>query len=350
MLRRTSLTHASTFAIFALTFVVAGLAVTTACSMAPKPPELKEREPTSIMTQSPLFTERVKLDPALPQQRVGYLLEDKNVDFKGCVLYLQGLGDSISNHAPYFNTLTMNGYRVLMFDYIGQGGSEGEMGETRVKTLKPSPFEIDFQARAVWDRYSKSKDPVFDRDCSQSHRMVIGWSTGGLAGYRMAYEQWAEAVVLIAPGIAPKGCVGESATNCTKFFGRVITERTLTRDRFENRNNPHLDEIRPTSPGIPSVLAFSTNLMGTSVKSRYWKIPSSITGLVFLSGVEDTYVYRDWTERVLKKNAPQFSIVKYDGALHELDNEIPEVSHDVHKKTLQFFDRFLQSRPRKEAL
>src|SRR6185312_33467 len=49
---------------------------------------------------------------------------------KACVLYLEGLGDSIMNHRPLFSNLNQNGYRVIAFDYMGQGGSQGSMNLT----------------------------------------------------------------------------------------------------------------------------------------------------------------------------------------------------------------------------
>ena len=141
-----------------------------------------------------------------------------------------------------------------MFDYLGQGGSEGSMAYTRINSLgdpypKSRDYEVGEQAKFVWDRYSKSSDPVFGRNCEGSSKRIIGWSTGGLAAYRLAAEGWAKEVVLIAPGIVPNLCVGEagnsSLAQCAAKnlnLNHIITERTLTFNRFAGMNNSTMIE------------------------------------------------------------------------------------------------------------
>lgn len=302
------------------------------------------RDPQADLTQSPLFLEKVRVNELEHAQRMGYLLESRESNFKGCVIYLEGFADSIMNHAPLFNKLTNAGYRVLMFDYLGQGGSEGEMAKTRIAAKgapypKAKDYEIGEQARFVWKRYSESKDPVYGRDCAESPKLVIGWSTGGLAAYKLAREKWGDAFVFIAPGIVPYKCVGESSGNCLSNLteNEVVTVRTLTRNTFAGTHDPHLDPVRPTSI-VKEAKEFATNLLTTAALSRSWKIPKATRGLVFLSGVEDTYVDREKTQKILKTQAPSFEIVSYDGALHEIDNELPEVAEDMHRRTVEFFD------------
>lgn len=271
--------------------------------------------------------------------RAGYFPEANAL--KGCVLFLQGLGDSVLNHRPYFSRLSNAGYRVIFFDYMGQGGSEGSMNDTRVKVELPANatsqmiqrhharnkfYEIPVQGEFIWNRY-KNVTNDHGQNCSTSKKLVIGWSTGGLSAYRMAYEKRADAVALIAPGIHPKLMVGE-------FF--KITEASLTRNRFSSGVNPHVDPVKPSSPVL--VPQFAGNLIGISHRSRNWKIDSSVAGIVFLSGEEDTYVDREATAITLNKNANHFHSRTYDGALHELDNELSEVADDVHERTIQFFD------------
>lgn len=275
--------------------------------------------------------------------RTGYFLEAENSTFKGCILYLEGLADSVANHAPLFYKLSQNGYRVVFFDYMGQGGSGGSMNDTRILSTFPKGKQISSQAKFVWNKYVSEKDDVYSRDCSQSKKMVLGWSTGGLATYGLAHEGWAEAVVLIAPGIHPKKFVGESAKRPHLMFtlGQVITQRTLTNNQFENVVDPHFDIIKPISPAV--VPLFSANLLLSANRSQKWTIANKVQGLVFLSGVEDTYVDRAATQKTLKAKASHFKTISYDGALHEIDNEIPQVANDMHNKTVDFFNSFVHS-------
>jgi len=252
--------------------------------------------------------------------------------FRGCVLYLEGLGDSILNHEPLFASLSRGGYRVVTFDYFGQGGSSGSMNETRVEDDFNHPVEIGTQARFVWSRHP---------ECASSKKFVIGWSTGGLAAYKLAVEKWADAVVLLAPGLYPNLFVGEAARNSSLMWKvisfspfelyPVISLRSLTRDL--DRSGAHVEGVKPRSPMM--VPAFAKNLVVTSMIYRDQR--TDVPGLALLSGDEDSYVDRAKSE-ALFKSLPHFFVHSYPGALHELDNELPVVRSDVQRRALEFFN------------
>lgn len=274
--------------------------------------------------------------------RSGFMLESTNILFKACVMYLPGLGDSIMNHQPLFQHLSNNGYRVITFDYMGQGGSEGEMNSTRLASLIPPNYpkalEIGEQARFIWNYYSQDNINQ-PQTCKNSKKIVMGWSTGGLATFKLANDKWAEQVILIAPGIFPKTFVGESAQNSSIFLSSqdVITERTLTtQDYSRNIPNPHKDPIKPTSP--IRVPLFAADLIFTSKLSHTWKISDSIPGLVFLSGDNDTYVDRIPTQELINKNNPHFEVITYEKALHEIDNETKEITNDMYSRIIYFLN------------
>jgi alpha-beta hydrolase superfamily lysophospholipase len=326
--------------------IISTLCMTAACT------HQNIRTPSAAVND---LVETINYSPLNVQIRAGYLMEKNN--FKGCVLYLQGLADSMMNHKPYFSALNQAGFRVIYFDYMGQGGSGGSMNDSRVQVeLPPNAtdamlrryeekdkyFEIPTLADFIWTRYKNIRNDM-GRSCNDSKKFIIGWSTGGLSAYRMANEKRADAVVLIAPGIHPKILVGESADQWDKLFTfrQVITESTLTRNKFVNEVNPHVDPINPVSP--MRVPQFAFNLLGVSMSSQHWKIDPSVQGLVFLSGAEDTYVDRDKTIKTLTSNASHFSVFSYNGALHELDNEIPAVAAEVQLRTIQFFDSIVDS-------
>ena len=273
------------------------------------------------------------------QLRAGYAEESSQTPFKGCVIYLQGLGDSILNHEPLFKKITDNGYRVLFFDYMGQGGSTGTMNHTRLSDPLYRNLEIGAQTEFIWKRYSAIPNKLSGQNCSIAKKTAIGWSTGGLASYKLAKEKKVDAVVLIAPGINPKTLVGEAATDPLLMASNkaLITERTLTRNKFDGFKNPHIDPINPESP--THVPLFASNLLLTSKLAQRWNIPSEVSGLVFLSGDEDTYVDRNATIKTLARRAPHFSVISYEGALHELDNEIDSVASDLHQRVVSFLNK-----------
>lgn len=282
-----------------------------------------------LMTMS---EEVLSYSPLALDLRAGIVHERSDRPFKGTVLYLEGLGDSIRNHAPYFSALSDAGYRVVTFDYPGQGGSPGSMNMTRIgvgsRLLRS--VGIGELAKLAWQRFA--------RDPATSKRMVIGWSTGGLAAYRLAHEGWAEAVVLLAPGICPRIFVGESAKRfyLLPFLAPVISTRTLTRNEFRGEPNPHTDPVRPRSP-LHAPL-FATNLLWNAARARSWRIDPKVRGLALFGGEDDAYVHSRASTRVITRNAPQFETHTYEGSFHELDNELPEVAHDVRRRTIAFLD------------
>lgn len=159
-------------------------------------------------------------------------------------------------------------------------------------------------------------------------KIVLGWSTGGLAAYEMARRGAVDAVVLIAPGIAPKLIVGDKLT---------ITVPTLTHADYSLGGDPHVDPIRPDSPA--KVPLFAVNLIASAKAAKHWTIPVTVKGLVLLSGPSDTYVNGDKARAILSAKAPHFDIVVYPTALHEIDNEVPPVRTAMTAEILRFLDR-----------
>ena len=255
--------------------------------------------------------------------RHGYLEENSNVPFKGNLIFYEGLGDSMLNHRPLFQKLTDAGYRVIAFDYMGQGGSGGSMDDTRI-------LEIGSLGNRVWNLYARNlKD--FPK------KTILGWSTGGLAAYaQAAREMNVDNVILIAPGIAPKYLVGEQ--NPLRGEINRITVSTLTTQSYDDGSlDPHVDPIKPSSPLL--VPCFSMDLAMTAKVMRSTPIGRRVNGFVLLSGENDTYVDAKKTRRVLEVIAPHFLIKQYQGALHEIDNESEPNASMAHQDILNFLER-----------
>lgn len=268
---------------------------------------------TSIIGSSP--TEEV----VSAKIRAGFMEENKLVPFKGNIIYFEGLADSMLNHKPLFSKLTAAGFRVIAFDYIGQGGSTGSMNSTRLN-------DIPRLGSIIYKRYA--------RDLSKYAKpIVLGWSTGGLAAYLMAIDNSASKVILIAPGIVPNFIIGEQ--DFREFEFDKITLNTLTSKRYEiNEYNPHVDRIFPSSP--LKIKDFAVDLFATSIKARKMKINPQVKGLVLLSGEKDSYVNSRKGSKILKAKAPTFAQIYYPKSLHEIDNEVSVIADDAHRQILAF--------------
>lgn len=323
MLRRITL---SIPAVIAFAFLAAS------CATTPRKPSASEASFTIMPGQRPPVIEMLPIAALNGLKiRAGYYPEFEGRELKGCVLYLQGLGDSSLNHVPFFSYLNASGYRVLFFDYMGQGGSEGSMNDTRIiGTTKEKKYEIQTLADAVWDKYKCE---------GQTKKAVIGWSTGGLAGYRMAYEKKVDAAVLFAPGLHPRWFVGEAAHRPDRMlsFSEVITTRTLTRRGPENNAiEVHVDAVKPNTPSV--IPKFALNLLSSAKTARKWWMPKEVQGFVALSGDEDTYVDTNKNRDTLQDRARNFTLIQYEHSLHELDNELPEVINDLYPRVVAFLD------------
>jgi pimeloyl-ACP methyl ester carboxylesterase len=266
--------------------------------------------------------------------RVGYVPQAAAIPFRGNIVYFEGLADSIENHGPLFMRLSSEGYRVIAFDYRGQGGSDGSMDDTRIK-------EIPKLGRLAWDQFAFDKTTF-------SQRTVLGWSTGGLAGYYAASQGLVDRVVLIAPGIAPKSVV-------------LITEGTLTSAApyAMKELDPHLQGISPRSP--LEVMGFGCDLLNMAASSRGeklrspkchnplagsykvpglapWKIPDTFPGLILFSDPKDIYVNSGVAIPIVKENS-KFEIEQYTGALHEIDNERNSIRLKAYDDIVSFLKR-----------
>jgi pimeloyl-ACP methyl ester carboxylesterase len=251
--------------------------------------------------------------------RAGYMEEAPGISFKGNVLYFQGLADSMLNHRPLFEKITAQGFRVIAFDYMGQGGSTGSMNDTRLA-------DIPRLGKMIYKRYARELN-------THQKPIIMGWSTGGLAAYLTAIDNSASKVILLAPGIVPKVILGEQDIWQLDFD--IITVATLTSKRYSAKEyNPHVDGIRPRSP--LDVKDFATDLILTSMSARFQAANSEVKGLVLLSGTDDSYVNSVKGANRLGEIAPSFKQVFYPNSLHEIDNEIAPIQKDAQKQIVNF--------------
>ncbi len=282
------------------------------------PPWQCRRNQIEVLSWGVVFERVFTLTPTI---RSGYITENPEVPFRGNVIYYQGLGDSMLNHLPLFQLLASAGFRVIAFDYMGQGGSSGSMDDTRI-------IEITELGDKVWKMHARDL-AAFPK------KTIIGWSTGGLAAYAEAalLPGTVANVVLIAPGLVPNKIVGEQDW----LQGKInrITLPTLTTARYEGGvPNPHVDPIRPDSP--VKVMSFALDLLVQAHEMRQNPVLPSTKGLVLLSGSNDTYVNAGKTRLVIARRAPHFKIVEYPHTLHEIDNEAAPQGDTAKNDILDF--------------
>ncbi len=257
--------------------------------------------------------------------RTGVYLETGAL--KLCALYLEGLGDSIANQEPLFRHLSSRGVRTIAFDYPGQGGSEGTMNQTAILNPTRRPNQIAACADQAWKRHAGG--------CPNAKPLVVGWSTGGIAGYAMAAKGQALGVILFAPALAPHTLIGEAAVHpeWLAALKPVITVETLTHATYASGEDPHVEPIRVDNPF--KVPLFASELLSSAAAASLKKVPASVPGLVFLGG-DDTYVKSASVEQTVRKRAAHFRLKLLEGARHEIANERPETTSVVYSEITAF--------------
>ncbi len=231
--------------------------------------------------------------------RYGHWPEAPDVPFRGNLVYLEGLADSMRNHAPLFSAVARSGWRVVSFDYLGQGGSTGSMNRMRMASILELATTVLGKA---------------GRRAPGSKTVVLGWSTGGLAAYDWARRGGIDGAILMAPGLSIRPIVGE--------HGKITLE-SLTSRVDPPGQDAHLEPIRPDSPFKVPLLA--ADLFRTSLASRAWKVSPQVPGLALLTGRLDTFVDGPGSETVLRRGAPHFSVVHLEDSRHEPDNEVDPI-------------------------
>ncbi len=256
------------------------------------------------------------------QIRAGFIDADSSVPFKGNVIYYQGLSDSMLNHDPFFIALAHAGYRVITFDYMGQGGSDGSMNYTTME-------HINNIGDMVWERFARQGDNENSRQMN-----IIGWSAGGLAAYRRAYiskQNEVRAVVLVAPAVGVSPLIGERLKS---FPPNKISYRTLISHYDGSKKDFYVDPIKPNNP--LKVPLFAINIMKDSlIACANWVISPDIKGYVFHCG-KDTFAHPKKTDKTIRKNAGHFLQKTFPNSFHQLDNEVPEISHAFRDEVIRF--------------
>ena len=116
----------------------------------------------------------------------------------------------------------------------------------------------------------------------------------------------------------------------------ILTGHQIEIEPIAQRWRHHQDGIKPNTPF--KVPLFSADLLMTAEKMKKIKVPDYVKGMILLSGENDTYVNAEKTRTLINQNAPHFFMKSYAGALHEIDNERPEIREEAHRDILDFLN------------
>jgi pimeloyl-ACP methyl ester carboxylesterase len=313
------------------------------------------------------------------------MMSEKGDRCNGAVIFLQGIGDSLQNHMKLYSALSEKGYRVITFDYMGQGASTGHLNDMRVES-------IPVLAEQVYQRYTGKDRPA----CAK--KIVIGWSTGGTAAHYWTADQVfkygnkpdntkIDAVVLLNPSLSLRALPGETDVqkDLKALKLAVFTRKTMTGlDEEQARANGWIDDLvirgtdgkpQPFSPTqtpdlaasivfnsrLASLYATKDSLFPESVKkwipARLWNaIPAQISAATFRKGLKvqlivadeqlDSYVHPQNTWGTLQSLVPAENRVEgqkhfhyHGGAAHNLENGPKWLSDQVNAEVVDFLNK-----------
>jgi pimeloyl-ACP methyl ester carboxylesterase len=251
-----------------------------------------------------------------PECKLRVIVENppKNVPVKADILHLIGFADRADNHDPLFKMLSVEGFRVVSFDYPSHGETKCQsLNRHSIHDLINLGIQVEFQTR------EDNKRPL----------ILSGWSTGALLAILgvqqglFATARPVTAVVAMAPAVSVYTIVGS---------GGFVTQSSMT----NHPNPPHKGPYKPTTPFTLPAFAFS--LIYNSYLSQDLFYPKEIPTLIMTAG-KDRYVN---TENVLEwffkhqENGSKIHGVFCPNSLHEMDNQIEPIGQEVRNFIRKF--------------
>jgi alpha-beta hydrolase superfamily lysophospholipase len=269
--------------------------------------------------------------------RHGYIEANPSVAFKGNVVYLEGIADSMLNHTQLFKAVTDAGYRMIAWDLDGQGGSKGKWGSRLLLDMLNVANQV----------YKRDMDP------RGGLKVLMGWSIGGINGYAAAAGYPGinpDAVILNAPSIDPLLFgVGEGFDHLPpgEFTPQVLTTALPPVDC--GYGTPFVEPILGFTPA--SSASFTADILELAFYDRHVTIPGKVKGLVLMTGPKDdtyakgkkheqmdydTFIDVPNTEKVFREKAPHFRVVEYPRTKHMVDAESCAVRNSIAREVGDF--------------
>jgi alpha-beta hydrolase superfamily lysophospholipase len=243
------------------------------------------------------------------------------------LFYFHGFGDSFENHEELFEQFAEQGIRVISFDYPDHGRTLNSFKESlHFKKLEDVAKIGSTVYRTVQNKLEAAPLPLF----------LSGWSTGGLISTRIVqakgfadFDQKIEGLLLFAPGLNVKLCVGEKLCE--------VTNQTLTKKKSLHQRN-----IKPNFPA--KYLLFASSLLYQGHQAQKVSMPE-IPTLVIHSSQDDQYVKTNKNIIYFKsKAAAKVKNISCPNAYHELDNEtVASGSDEVRQSSVMFVTDLLSS-------
>lgn len=238
---------------------------------------------------------------------------ETEVDAKGVVCLVHGLGEHGGRYAQLAETLNQAGYQVMAFDLPGHGRSGGKRGVV-------PPYEALCADVAMLLAAAASRYPNLPQ-------ILYGHSLGGIivSYYTLRYQPSLCGVVVTSPGFMTPLLEQKGKMLLAKVLGRLVPEITLPSglDATTISRDPVVVERYQKDPLVhdQASVGLAVNSMQAIryiyENAKMWKLP-----LLLMHGTGDLLTYARGSQKLAELIPPGLCTLRlWEGMYHELHNE-----------------------------
>ncbi|MFX0173141.1 MAG: alpha/beta hydrolase [Candidatus Hodarchaeota archaeon] len=253
-----------------------------------------------------------------------------NTKPKACILIIHGLAEHGGRYNNVVNTLVPAGYAVYAHDHRGHGKSEGERGYVD----RFSDFVKDINILREIIQVQEQDVPLF----------ILGHSMGSFIAqlYAVSYSEGLKGLILSGSGVRTGEKVSKVLVVVSKIASKVAPRKYLDLAlKNDISRDPEVIKAYDEDPLVFKLTSFRLGAEILNGTSQVVKNASKIQlPCLFQSGSEDKLItgVKDLYE-LFKVEDKTLKI--YEGAYHEVYNELPETRDLVLNDLRSWLDMHL---------
>ncbi|MFX0063934.1 MAG: alpha/beta hydrolase [Candidatus Hermodarchaeota archaeon] len=249
---------------------------------------------------------------------------------KGCVQIIHGLPEHSGRYMSVVNSLVSAGYTVYANDQRGHGKSEG-------KRAFVDCFSDFVEDMGIFRQIIREQEPAIPS-------FILGYSIGSFVAqlYVVSYSEDLRGLILAGSGTGSGLSANRLLIPLIKVVSKLIPRKTLDPRLGEHiSRDPEVVKAYKEDPLVSKVITvrIGAEILNV-VKQIYQNAPKIQLPCLFQSGSEDKIVIG--VEALFDRFTVKDKTLKiYDGAYHDIYNELPNTRKIVLKDLINWIDEHL---------